>query len=286
LGVRKQGGVDLVPEELYLDLLKKCLTRAAFPETYQPVEPIRGSARWLIHAPLRKLLAVAGFDLCRRVSVDPVRRAEGLDWPPDAETMIGLRRLENVERCILDVLRRKVPGDLIETGVWRGGATIFMRGVLRAYRETDRVVWAADSFQGLPKPDPASYAADRGVSLWRASRLACSLDDVKENFRRYGLLDEQVRFLVGWFRDTLPTAPIERLALLRLDGDMYESTIVALHALYPKLSPGGYVIVDDYNALNECKKAVDDFRSEYGVSDVLERIDRQAVFWQRGAVEP
>ena len=138
-----------------------------------------------------------------------------------------------------------MPGDLIETGVWRGGAAIFMRGVLAAHGDP-RTVWVADSFQGLPKPEPRSIPGRRGRRALAAGLLAVSLDEVKANFGRYGLLDDQVRFLPGWFRDTLPTAPIERLAVLRLDGDLYESTIVALESLYPKLSPGGFVVVDDY----------------------------------------
>jgi O-methyltransferase len=189
------------PEGLYLDLMKLCLTRYIFGDA--SVGPRSDK-------PLK-----------------PSTRANGRDWPTEAETMIGLRRLDNLEECIIDVLRQGVAGDLIETGVWRGGATIFMRAVLNAYGDRTRTVWAADSFEGLPKPDPDAYPADEGDRHWQKAELAVSLDEVKANFRRYGLLDEQVRFLVGWFRDTLPSAPIERLAVLRLDGDMYESTMVA-----------------------------------------------------------
>jgi O-methyltransferase len=91
--------------------------------------------------------------------------------------------------------------------------------------------------------------------LHKARELAVSLEQVKANFDRYGLLDDQVRFLKGWFRDTLPVAPIERLAVLRLDGDMYESPMDTLVNLYPKLSEGGYVIVDDYGAIPACRQA-------------------------------
>jgi hypothetical protein len=194
--------------------------------------------------------------------------------------MIGLKRLNNLEACITDVIRRRIPGDLIETGVWRGGASIFMRAVLKAYREQDRLVWLADSFQGLPKPNARKYPADAGDKLWKEALLAVPVEEVKENFRRYGLLDGQVRFLVGWFRDVLPKAPIERLAVLRLDGDMYESTTDALIHLYPKLSLGGYVIIDDY-ALPTCRAAVEDFRARHGITEPLQPIDQIAKFWQR-----
>ena len=80
--------------------------------------------------------------------------------------MIGLKRLDNLERCVVRVLTDGVPGELVETGVWRGGATIFMRGVLKAYGVKDRTVWAADSFEGLPRPDASRHPADRGDLLY------------------------------------------------------------------------------------------------------------------------
>ena len=155
-----------------------------------------------------------------------------------------------------------------------------MRAVLMANGETSRTVWAADSFRGLPQPDPDSYPADLGDLHWTKERLAVSLDTVKENFERYGLLDAQVRFLEGWFRDTLPNAPIEQLAILRLDGDMYQSTMEALQPLYPKLSRGGYIIIDDYT-LPGCRAAVDDYRRDRGISGEIIQIDGSGVYWQK-----
>jgi O-methyltransferase len=195
--------------------------------------------------------------------------------------MIGLRRLDNLQACIEDVLEQGIPGDLMETGVWRGGAAIFMRGVLKCYGVEDRVVWAADSFAGLPPPDPDRYPADKHQTLHRLSFLAVSLAQVQANFARYGLLDEQVRFLQGWFRDTLPRAPMKRLAVLRLDGDLYESTMEALVHLYPKLSVGGYLIVDDYAAVPACRQAVDDFRLAQGITEEMVPIDWDGVYWRR-----
>ena len=269
------------PSRLYLDLLKRCLTRYAFGETYRLIASRRGSIKWMLYTPLRKLLNVFQIELVQLVSFDPYLRAYGRDYPLEAETMIGLQRLDSLQRCIADVLRQGVPGDLIETGVWRGGATILMRAVLKIYGETQRVVWVADSFQGVPKPDSSHYPADKGDRHWTKPQLSVSLEQVRANFRRYNLLDEQVRFLPGWFRDTLPTAPIERLAILRLDGDLYESTILALRSLYPRLSIGGYVIIDDYGAVAGCRAAVEDFRTECGVTEEFQHIDWTGVFWQR-----
>ena len=265
---------------LYLGLLKKVLTRLIFPESFRPVDPHKGTAARAMFVPLRKVLDSAGLELVRRFEYDPERREEGLDWPPDAETMIGMNRLDNLEELVTDVLRRDVPGDLIETGVWRGGASIFMRAVLEAYGDSGRTVWAADSFRGLPKPDP-KHQDDVKDAYWKKPVLAASLEDVKANFARYGLLDERVRFLPGWFKDTLPGAPIERLAILRLDGDLYESTMDALEPLYPKLSVGGYCIVDDYSIVPGCKRAVDEYRTRNGITEEIVTVDWGCVYWRR-----
>jgi O-methyltransferase len=208
-------------------------------------------------------------------------RGEGLDWPARAHTMIGLKRLANVRECVESVLADGIPGDLIETGVWRGGTTIFMRAILKVHGVSDRVVWVADSFAGLPAPDEARYPHDRGLTLHRFPQLAVTLEQVQDNFRRYDLLDDRVRFLKGWFRDTLQDAPIDRLAILRLDGDLYESTIQALEGLYDRLSAGGYVIVDDYNAIAACRQAVHDFRAQRGINDPIRPIDWAGVYWRR-----
>jgi O-methyltransferase len=269
-----------LPATLYLDLMKKCLTRIAFPEKYAPIRSQRTLPRRTVLTLGQKLLSPLRLEIVRRTEFDPRRREEGLDWPGDAETMVGLKRLDNLEVCITDVLRQGVPGDLIETGVWRGGASIFMRAVLKVYGGTQRTVWVADSFEGLPKPNPERYPADAGNESWKNAALAIPVEEVKANFCKYGLLDEQVRFLVGWFRDTLPTAPIDKLAVLRLDGDMYESTLDALTHLYPKLSPGGYAIIDDY-AIPGCQAAVEDYRVQHQIKEPLVSIDHYAKFWQR-----
>ena len=207
-------------------------------------------------------------------------RANGRDWPRFAQTMVGLKRLENVQHCVEQVLADGVPGDLIETGVWRGGVVIFMRAILEAYGDASRAVYAADSFQGLPPPDVAAYPADTGSRLHDAEPLVVSRADVERNFRLYGLLDDRVRCLEGWFKDTLPTVADRTWAVVRLDGDMYESTMDALVNLYPGLAPGGFLIVDDY-AFEPCKQAVTDYRTANGIDEPIEEIDWLGAFWRR-----
>jgi O-methyltransferase len=195
--------------------------------------------------------------------------------------MMGFERLHHLRACAETVLLENIPGDFIETGVWRGGACILLRGVLQAYGNFLRRVWVADSFAGLPKPNPEKYPADLGDNLHTFPELAVPLEEVRQNFSRYNLLDQQVRFLPGLFAETLPQAPIEQLALLRLDGDMYESTMDALTALYPKLSSGGFCIIDDYGCITACRKAVRDYRAANGIRDAITMIDWTGAWWRK-----
>jgi len=212
---------------------------------------------------------------------DLLQRETGYDRPKTAHTMIGLKRLENTQFCVEDVLRNNIPGDLVEAGMWRGGAAIFMQAILKAHGIKNRIVWAADSFEGLPEPNVEKYPQDKWSEFHSDKELKIPLKTVKDNFKRYGLLDGQVRFLKGWFHDTLPQAPIEKLAVIKLDGDMYESTMEGLVNLYPKLSPGGYVIIDDYLSIQNCHQAVDDYRKSHDIKDKIIPIDWTGVYWQR-----
>jgi Macrocin-O-methyltransferase (TylF) len=191
--------------------------------------------------------------------------------------MIGLRRLRNLRDCIEVVLAEDVPGDIIETGVWRGGACIYARAILAVHGVTDRDVWVADSFEGLPPP---TSPHDIGLDLHLVPELAVSDRDVRANFERYGLLDDRVRFLKGWFKDTLP-GPIRQVAVLRLDGDLYESTWDAIAALEPLVAVGGFVIVDDYGVVPACAKAIHDYRAAAGIDAPIVDIDGAGVYWRK-----
>jgi O-methyltransferase len=155
-----------------------------------------------------------------------------------------------------------------------------MTAILTAYGITDRKVYVCDSFEGLPQPNISLYPQDLGDNHHMVKFLAVSLEQVKENFEGYNLLTPQVKFVKGFFSDSLPKlAPeIDALAILRLDGDMYESTLVALENLYPKLSVGGYVIVDDYGLPN-CRRALADYRERNSITDEYIAIDNSSVYW-------
>jgi hypothetical protein len=271
-------------EDLYLALMKKALSFALWPEPPISIETFnywRSSLllRQLVSG-VSKLLKRKRLHLVYDREVTADQREQGLFWPGCAHTMIGFVRLDNLQMCVETALGDGVKGDLIETGAWRGGACILMRAVLAAYNVTDRIVYVADSFEGLPRPDPTRFPADRGDKHYRHQFLAVSQEEVEENFRTFGLLDDQVVFLKGWFKDTLPQSPIEHLAVLRLDGDMYGSTMDALTNLYPKLSTGGFCIIDDY-ALKGCRQAVDDYRAEHKIAAPIQTIDWTGIYWRK-----
>jgi O-methyltransferase/8-demethyl-8-(2,3-dimethoxy-alpha-L-rhamnosyl)tetracenomycin-C 4'-O-methyltransferase len=242
---------------LYLDMVQRCIINTIYEDPNQ--------GHWSPHVFDEKL------------------RALGRDWPSKAHSMIGTLRMSNLRQITEFVVANNIPGDFIETGVWRGGACIMARAVFKAYGATDRRVWVADSFCGLPEPNPI-YAADAGDKHHTYQELAISLEEVKANFAKYDLLDDQVGFLKGWFSETLPKAPIQNLAVLRLDGDMYESTMDGLLNLYDKVTPGGFVIVDDFGALQGCQQAIMEFRGARQIEDPMCNIDGIGVYWRKSAI--
>jgi hypothetical protein len=305
---------DAPAAQLYIDMVKRVVANIIYQD--RPV--------FYFDARNDRVLA-REFDLEHRLY--------GKDLPSEAHTMVGIRRLENLHRAVETVLRESVPGDLLEAGVLRGGAAIFLRAILKAHGIRDRRVIACDTFTKRPTLSSAphvwlavrilalaaaipgrawrrrlffvlqrslasrsgfAYVEDpsdemvegamwlcRNVNKMENTRDRTSLTVVRSHFARYGLLDDQVVFLQGLFSDTLPQAPLERLALLRLDGDTYESTRDVLEPMYPKLSPGGYCIIDDYHAFPDCRRAVDAYRTTHGITEELCPIDQHAVFWRK-----
>jgi len=203
-------------------------------------------------------------------------RAIGLDWPLQGLTMTGLHRLADLQACVEQIVRDGVEGDLIEAGAWRGGSSILMRATLDSLGERGREVWVADSFQGFAADDAVG-----DVDLGPNDFLAIPLEEVRANFARFGL-DSGVRFVPGFFKDTLPSLSDGRWALVRMDGDTYHATMTTLESLYPGLAPGGHLIIDDYLLIDDCKRAVDDFRERHGITEPLEEIDWSAARWRRG----
>jgi len=241
------------PAELYIDLVEKVLINSIYRD---------GSiAPWTTG------------------KYDHAKRMTGRDWPAQALTMIGGMRLRHLRQCCVEVLRDGIAGDFIECGVWRGGAAILMRAVLECVDEPERRVFLADSFRGLPPPSP-DFPADANDTHYTVRALACAREEVARNFAAFGLLDERVVFLEGWFKSTLP-GPVEKLALLRIDADMYGSTWEALDALYPRLSEGGICIIDDYGSVEGCRRAVDDYCARQSLGVKIKGIDGAGVWWRK-----
>jgi len=241
----------------YLDLLKLCLcdlvgtstaSVGAMPDGRVMSRELRGESRRM--------------------------RVAGLDWPLQGLTMVGLNRLDDLQRCVESVVADGVEGDLIEAGTWRGGASILMRAALDSLGE-DRTVWVADSFEGFPADD----------ELDAYDFLAAPLEDVKESFARLGC-DRGVRFAPGFFEQSLPPLAGERWAIVRLDADTYAPTRLALRCLYPGLAPGGYLILDDYGSFPGCREAVEEFRAEHGITEPIEKVDPACVRWRRESTAP
>ena len=247
----------------YLDLLKLCLCDLAATVTLS-------------------VGSLPGGGVASRVLRDDQRRLRsvGMDWPLQGLTMTGLQRLDDLQACVESVVRDGVEGDLIEAGAWRGGASILMRATLGALGDTDRTVWVADSFQGFPVDQAGEH-----IDLSTYDFLAVPLEEVRANFARFGC-EHGVRFVPGFFEDTLPPLADGRWAIVRLDGDTYEATMTTLDSLYPGLAPGGYVVIDDYGALEECRRAVDDFRTRHGIEEPIEEIDWTGARWRRESDAP
>jgi O-methyltransferase len=225
-----------------------------------------------------------GSVMSRELHDDGLRlRTAGMDWPLHGLTMVGLGRLDDLQACVETVVAEGIGGDAIEAGAWRGGASILARATLDTLGD-ERTVWVADSFRGFPE---GAAADDGSIDLSAFDFLAVSLEEVRESFARLGC-ERGVRFVPGFFADSLPALAGERWAIVRLDADSYEATREALRCLYPGVAVGGYLIVDDYGSFEGCRRAVDEFRSEHGVVEPIQRVDSTCVRWrrERGAPTP
>jgi O-methyltransferase len=248
----------------YLDLLKLCLCDLAGAST--------GSVGAMAD----------GTVMSRELRGEGLRlRAAGMDWPLQGLTMVGLGRLDDLQACVESVVADGVDGDLIEAGAWRGGASILMRATLDAAGD-ERTVWVADSFAGFPEADAPD---DGSLDLRDFDFLAAPLEAVRASFARLGY-EERVRFVAGFFEQTLPPLADHRWAIVRLDADTYEATRLALRCLYPGLSVGGHLILDDYGSFEGCRRAVDEFRAEHAIAEPIEVVDSTCARWRRESATP
>ena len=274
-----------ISNSLYIDLLKRCLTASLYEESswvllHGPMKVESGLVPY-IQRSILSFLRTKGLRLVRTSGTDPSLRSKGRDWPLFGMTMVGTCRLENVQSCVESVLAEGIPGDFVETGVWRGGTCILAKALFREHGADERSVWCCDSFEGMPIPSGKDKSINANSDFSDRDYLAVSQEQVQENFERFGLLDNRVHFVKGWFSQSLPKASIGRIAVLRMDGDLYDSTMDAMNNLYDKVSIGGYLIVDDYLSWPGCKQAIDEFRESRNIPDPLMPIDDDGVFWRK-----
>jgi O-methyltransferase len=266
---REPGAAGAAPDAdalraAYLDLLKLCLCDLAGTSTVSVGAMADGTV------------------MSRELRGDGLRlRAAGMDWPLQGLTMIGLGRLDDLQGCVESVVADGVDGDLVEAGAWRGGASILMRATLDALGE-ERTVWVADSFAGFPEADAPD---DGSLDLGAFDFLAVPVEEVRASFARFGC-ERGVRFVPGFFEQTLPALAERRWAIVRLDADTYEATRQALRYLYPGLGVGGHLIVDDYGSFEGCRRAVDEFRAEHGIAEPIEVVDSTCARWRRENAAP
>jgi O-methyltransferase len=187
--------------------------------------------------------------------------------------MISSRRARALQRVARRIVRDGVPGALVDCGVWNGGSTILLSDAA-----PEREVWAFDSFEGLPEPGPLDGPDSAG---WRGECLGAEAK-LRDGFRRYAS-EERLHVAKGWFDQAFPEHADEvgAVAVLHADGDWYESVLLTLRTFYPRLSPGGYVVIDDYGAWPGATRAVDEFRREVGETSPMIAADFTGRYWRK-----
>jgi O-methyltransferase len=193
-------------------------------------------------------------------------------------SMAGPNEINQIYDLMKDIDKKNIPGDLIESGVWKGGMSIWMKAILNNSKHKQRKLYLFDTFSHFPN---AHQGKDKEIDPVTQILFhnPPSIDDVKNNFKKFNLLDKNVIFVQGDLLKTVPRTPIDNIAILRLDADYYEPTMVVLENYYFKISKGGYVIIDDYNnEYLDCRTAVDDFRNKNGISNPILQ-SNGAVYW-------
>lgn len=194
---------------------------------------------------------------------------KGHSWPVHALSMGGPAALQNVADLLLDVQKADVPGDFVETGVWRGASGILVAKLLEAMGDTSRKVWNLDSYEWLPPPQWSQDKNDQHSGFdeqYANLKEMADIEGVKKTYKRWGIdvdgPNSRVNFVKGWFENTVPEVAktIGSISILRMDGDMYKSTWEVFIGLYEKVSVGGWVIIDDWD-LPGCRSAVVEFRT-------------------------
>lgn len=221
-------------------------------------------------------------------------------WQVIPYTMLSIPRLSNAYECTAEAIRQHIPGDIAECGVWAGGSTGLMFAAARDSGDANRRFHLFDSFEGLPQPsskdgkdvlqgylkDNQDRVLDEGKGDLIAINACAAPRQLAEElfFKVLGAPPDLIIFHQGWFQNTVPAAvasgQVKQLSVLRIDGDWYESTRICLEHLCPLVSPGGFVIIDDYGHFEGCRKAVDEYLAVHGKGTQLSKIDSDGVYFR------
>lgn len=223
-------------------------------------------------------------------AVNPAERIETFDQlygiiaENASQTLVEAPFFREAPAMMERIKAEGIAGDIVQAGVWKGGSALFLHGLNRAYG-LDRELWLADTFYGF---DPSTVKHERDLKALQAfsdfQGEPLSAQKVKDLFEKHQLLDDAVHFLEGDVKDTLPGSGISQIALLHIDVDFFEPTYNTLATLYDKLSPGAYVVIDDYGVPHfNCNDAVDQFRAERGISTPMTMMTHYIAWWRKEA---
>lgn len=198
-------------------------------------------------------------------------------------TMTSPERILALCNAVEYVVRSGIEGSFVECGVWRGGSMAAAARTLTQHRDVERELWLYDTFEGMSEPtsqDVDCWGGDAAKLLTEQDRAdaksvwcVSGLQEVKNVMAETGYSRERIHYIEGKVEDTLPERKPEKIALLRLDTDWYESTRCELEHLFPRLQPGGVLIIDDYGHWQGCRKAVDEYIAKHSINIFLNRID-------------
>lgn len=197
-------------------------------------------------------------------------------------SLTGTLRLYALHKAMAYVSKRKIPGSFVECGVWKGGSSMMAAMSLMNLGDTSKDLYLYDTFEGMSPP--SEFDKDRdGVAAGDKLKVRgyadfsdwcrAGIDEVARNMKLTGYPEDKIHLIAGKVEDTLPGTSPKEISVLRLDTDWYESSKHELIHLYPLLSPGGVLIIDDYGHWQGCRRAVDEYFSEMVEFPLLSRVD-------------
>jgi hypothetical protein len=253
---------------------------------------LKAKAKYALKRGLKRIARMAGYEIVRFHSGPVTQRAHPQDFTPHhisvitevtPYTLTSPERIFSLMEAVTHVTRQKIPGTIVECGVWRGGSMMATALTLRSLNCADRDLYLFDTFEGMTKPVDMDIDASGNAAIDEFTReqlgedsssiCYASLNEVKSAMASTGYNKDRIHFIRGKVEETIPSQAPESIALLRLDTDFYESTRHELEYLFPRLSPGGILIVDDYGAWQGARKATDEFIARHAPGLFLSRID-------------